>query len=387
MRILLAGDYPDDRRGGTSLVQHFLGLALRGLGHDVDLVYREDIPGSQHGGLRRMTTPGRLSALIRRRMAERGRYGAIVIHEPRASAYVRARARDRALPPCVAFSHVPERWLWDLEKRMAAAGTGRLSWKSRLLWPLTELTHADFALRHADRVWTLSTEHVEYLVNGLGVPRKRIARMDNGAPEAYFGVKPEPNPRSVLFVGSWIERKGRSALAKAFGRVAARVPGASLTVMGGGAPEADVLAAFDQACRGRVTVTPPHGDEEMMRALAVHGIFILPSLAEGMPLSLLEAMAAGLAPVTTATCGMKAVIRDGENGLLLPVNDALAAEEALMRLIGDEALRARLGAAARRTAEGLTWAKVAARAAEDLERLAAAHGNAADHGSGTAVPS
>ena len=79
-----------------------------------------------------------------------------------------------SLPPCAVFSHVPERWLWDVEKGLAAEGVMHISWKSRLLWPLTELTHADFPLRHADRVWAPSAEHVDYIANPMGVPREPI---------------------------------------------------------------------------------------------------------------------------------------------------------------------------------------------------------------------
>ena len=66
-------------------------------------------------------------------------------------------------------------------------------------------------------------------------------------------------------------------------------------------------------------------------------------------MSLLEAMAAGCAVVATSVGGIPDVVRDGENGLLVPAGDTRALQEAIARLIADPALAKRLGAAARAT--------------------------------------
>ncbi len=84
-------------------------------------------------------------------------------------------------------------------------------------------------------------------------------------------------------------------------------------------------------------------------------VFALPSLQEGLPLSLLEAMASGLPVVASAVGGIPAVVRDGANGCLAPAGDAAALGAALVRLAGDPARRARLGEAARRAAQAWSW--------------------------------
>ena len=78
-------------------------------------------------------------------------------------------------------------------------------------------------------------------------------------------------------------------------------------------------------------------------------VVVLPSRAEGLPLSLLEAMAAGKPSVATAAGGIPELIRHRENGLLVPPEDPQALNAALTELIEDPALRLRLGAAARQT--------------------------------------
>jgi len=80
-------------------------------------------------------------------------------------------------------------------------------------------------------------------------------------------------------------------------------------------------------------------------------IACLPSYREGLPKSLLEAMAAGLPIVTTDVPGCREAVRDGENGLLVPARAVPELAEALRRLIRDPQLRARMGAAGRARAE------------------------------------
>jgi glycosyltransferase involved in cell wall biosynthesis len=97
------------------------------------------------------------------------------------------------------------------------------------------------------------------------------------------------------------------------------------------------------------------------------GIFVLPSEAENFPIVLLEAMAAGLAIITTAGTGCAEVV--GDAGLLVPVRDSRAIGRALKQLVEDHDLRQRLGVAARRRIEeNFTWRAVAARYVEEYER-------------------
>ena len=89
-----------------------------------------------------------------------------------------------------------------------------------------------------------------------------------------------------------------------------------------------------------------NGSDEMTELYERSGIFVLPSESENFPVVLLEAMAAGLAIVTTGGTGCAEVV--GDAALLVPPKDVGALREALQRLICNPGLRASLGAAARR---------------------------------------
>jgi glycosyltransferase involved in cell wall biosynthesis len=90
--------------------------------------------------------------------------------------------------------------------------------------------------------------------------------------------------------------------------------------------------------------------DDMPALFATVDIVVLPSYREGLPKSLIEAAACGLPLVATDVPGCREVITDGEDGLLVPVRDAVALAAAIARLIDDRKLAARLGAAARKKA-------------------------------------
>ncbi|MGF1632905.1 MAG: glycosyltransferase family 4 protein [Phycisphaerae bacterium] len=124
----------------------------------------------------------------------------------------------------------------------------------------------------------------------------------------------------------------------------------TLHIFGDGPARRDVLEAASGLHRGQFT---HHGYADRDAALAQLDVLVLPSLAEGCPMVLLEAMAAGVPVVGTDAPGIRDVIEDGVTGLLTPPG-RLA--EALRQLGEDALLRRRLAAAARRrVADRFTW--------------------------------
>jgi glycosyltransferase involved in cell wall biosynthesis len=159
-------------------------------------------------------------------------------------------------------------------------------------------------------------------------------------------------------------------LVPAFSELAARHPQLRLVALNPGVPEKVLLGCFPEAVRPRVVYRKAQPEKGIIEAMADTDIYLLPSLFEGTPLTLIEAMFAGMPIVTTATCGMKDVIADGKTGLLVPIRDPQAIVNAVERLLGDMHLRARLGQAARIEAlERYSWQKVADPLRQVYERL------------------
>src|SRR6185369_7277355 len=103
-----------------------------------------------------------------------------------------------------------------------------------------------------------------------------------------------------------------------------------------------VKREFPADVRERVSLIQTNGDAENALLLEQADIFILPSIFEGTPLSLMEAMASALPVVTTDTCGMRDVIQNGKNGLLVPMRSPESIAESVRRLVNDAGLRIKL---------------------------------------------
>jgi glycosyltransferase involved in cell wall biosynthesis len=183
-------------------------------------------------------------------------------------------------------------------------------------------------------------------------PRARVAVVPNAVP-----LPPRPDPAReesgrVLFLGRLEAAKGVFELLEAGARLAPRHPQLRLVFGGEGDAQALRRRAAELGIADRVEcpgwVGPRARDAELARA----SVFCLPSHAEGLPMSMLEAMAAGKAVVASSVGGIPETVRDGDNGLLVPARDEEALAAALARVLGDAALRARLAQRARATIEG-----------------------------------
>jgi glycosyltransferase involved in cell wall biosynthesis len=180
-------------------------------------------------------------------------------------------------------------------------------------------------------------------------PRAKVAVVPNAVPLPAHAVTGSEEPGRVLFLGRLEAAKGVFELLAAGALLAPGYPRLKL-VFGG---EGDAAALQRRAeelgigehveCLG--WVGPQQRDAELARA----AVFCLPSHAEGLPMSMLEAMAAARAVLVTRVGGIPETVRDGDNGVLVPARDEDALAAALARLLDDGALRLRLGQRARAT--------------------------------------
>jgi GalNAc-alpha-(1->4)-GalNAc-alpha-(1->3)-diNAcBac-PP-undecaprenol alpha-1,4-N-acetyl-D-galactosaminyltransferase len=147
----------------------------------------------------------------------------------------------------------------------------------------------------------------------------------------------------MLAVGRLDRQKGHDLLLQAFAATDAARSGWRLVILGEG-PERPNLERLASELGIQDAVSMPGVVREPAEWLYEAQLFVLPSRYEGFPNALLEAMACGCA-VIAADCpsGPAEIVRDGENGLLIPVEDVHALGTAMLRLMGDEGLRRRLG--------------------------------------------
>ena len=200
--------------------------------------------------------------------------------------------------------------------------------------------------RDVDLVVTLTEGDRRRYGDRLGT-RTRIVALPNVTRQP-----PEPAdidaPR-VLAAGRLTRQKGYDMLIEAFGPVAERHPGWTLDIRGNGALAATLR---EQAAReGGGAISVRKAARDLAAEMRAASIFVLSSRWEGMPKTLLEAMAAGMAVVAfDCPTGPGELITDRENGLLVPADDVGALGAAIEELIADPDLRRRCAAGARATA-------------------------------------
>jgi glycosyltransferase involved in cell wall biosynthesis len=139
-----------------------------------------------------------------------------------------------------------------------------------------------------------------------------------------------------------------------------RLPGVRLVVAGAGPCEAELRALVAELCLEQTVLLLGRRDD-VGSLLAVADAFCLPSRHEGVPLSVLEAMAAGVPCVATAVGGVPEIVEHRRTGLVVAPGSPAALADALGELLSDPAAAARIGAAARAKVEREWSASVVAR--------------------------
>lgn len=198
------------------------------------------------------------------------------------------------------------------------------------------------------------SEHIRQKALERGYPQEKLAvhRIGIDLPQAEPGDKRE---RMVLFVGRMVEKKGCIHLIRAMEQVEAKMPDAKLVLLGDGPlrPELEQEAKTRLRNATFLGMQPqPEVREWMRRAqiLAAPSIVARSGDAEGLPTVLCEAQAIGLPVVSFIGPGVNEAVVADETALLVQPTDETALGDAILRLLGDEGMRASFGAAGQRRA-------------------------------------
>lgn len=360
MRILVAHLVSSARSGGMSRLMGEAHDVLAAAGHDVEYLTADDVPAWARGRAGRLAFP----VLVRRAVAAAARQGRpfdiVNVHEPHGAVVASLRA-GLGGPAVVAMTHGVERRGWEVA---LGHGPSRPSAKTRVVYPLSSLWLSRMSLRHADHVICLNRQDRDFLAARFGIDPAAVTPVTPGADPVFgqtAGSRTYDRVHRLLFAGTWLPRKGVVELAQAFSALGGRYPHLTLEILGGGVPPDQILRLFSPDAAARVRILGGGDDAMMARAMASADLFVLPSLFEGTPLTLIEAMWSGLPIVTTRTAGMQDVVTHERTGLLVPPADAAALADAIARLADDLPLRRAIGTEAHRVAAArYTWAGTAA---------------------------
>jgi glycosyltransferase involved in cell wall biosynthesis len=369
LNILMGSGVLKRREGGVAGVIYNLGRELEQLGHHLTYIFQDDL--IEPGGVSPRFNELVFSLRLGRYIAEnRQKFSIVNLHAPTGFPYGLRRKWQRAagLPPYVMTLHgLEERRVYAMSREEKKGRAWNFSLKNRLWHRFYHQPRFRWSIRTADGAHTCAREVWSTLQLKHGLNADRVAYIPHGV-EARFFVPREyrfGERLRLLYAGTWLDQRGIFYIRDALRNLAPRVPGLTMTFAGCGVPPEEIQDFFGPELSGRIVVRPVVAAENMPELYAEHDILLFPSLVEGLPLVLLEAMAAGMPVITTDTCGMADVVEHDFNGLLVCPADARAIEDAVMRLADSTELRAKLGENARATMKRYTWE----RAARQLEGL------------------
>lgn len=287
-----------------------------------------------------------LPAFVARRASGHGR---TVLNYP--VAHHRVRRRER---------------LEEIERQPAFAST----WPDFGDWPDGHEQRLDDEIALADAVLVGSTYAADSFV-AEGIPRSRMKVIPYGVDLRTF-APPNAEERAsrardgfqAIFTGQMTQRKGLSYLFEGWRRFAR--PDAHLTIVGQTVGDPRALAPHESLFRH----VPHQSRPELARHYRASDVFVFPTLVEGMPLVVLEAMACGLPVIVTAN-GPADIVRDGIDGFVIPARDSDAIAEKLETLYRDPDLREQMGANAAQRAAEFGWAAYADKVKGCLSTLCA----------------
>ncbi len=229
------------------------------------------------------------------------------------------------------------------------------------------------AIQTLDAVVTVSRA-IGDAADAIARPRRPITVVPNGADAEVFMPRDAAEARKrlavpddgpvIAYVGKLVPRKGVDTLIEAMGILAARSAGAPRLVMAGigGLREPLEQRAAELGVADRIIWLGKVPHDEVGWVMSAGDVFVLPSLSEGLPTVVCEAMACGLPVVATAVDGTPEIVDDPVTGLLVQPHDAGGLAAALARVLDDPDLARAMGAEAlRRSEANYTWAANARR--------------------------
>jgi glycosyltransferase involved in cell wall biosynthesis len=371
LNILMASGVLKRREGGVAAIVYNLGREMERRGHQVSYIFLDDLiePGSVSPRFTELVFAHRLSKYISQ---NKQKFSIANLHAPVGFLYGMRRRWNRAAgyPLYVMTLHgLEERRVNVMSREVKKGRAWNFSLRNRLWHRLYHQPRFRWSIRTADGAHTYSRDVWSMLQLKYNLDADRIAYIPNGVEPRFFIPREyrDGDALRLLYAGTWLDQRGIFYIRDALRNLTARLPGLTMTFAGCGVPPEEIRRFFGADLASRIIVRPVVATEHMQELYSEHDIFLFPSLMEGLPSVLLEAMATGMPVLTTETCGMPDVVESDYNGLLVPPADAKAIENGILRLAASVELRKKLGEAARETMKRFTWER-AARQLEELYR-------------------
>lgn len=208
-------------------------------------------------------------------------------------------------------------------------------------------TFGSYVFKKATLVRCLTESDKREIIK-YGCPPEKIRIIPNAVDINRFKPRSIRRENLVVWVGRFVPEKDLDTLVKAIAIVAKRFKDVEVCMVGDGPLKNEIIRLVHvSGLTTHFNFTGSLGLAQVADILGTASIFVLPSLKEGMPNSLLEAMASGLAVVGSDISGIKALVTHDKNGLLVPPKNCHALSKAILELLENPDLRSKMGQNAR----------------------------------------
>jgi N-acetyl-alpha-D-glucosaminyl L-malate synthase BshA len=210
-----------------------------------------------------------------------------------------------------------------------------------------------WVLNRTDRIIAVSN-YMKTLLVDMEVPEEKIRVIYNGVdPQAPA----EDGEGRVIYIGALVHQKGVDILLNSFKKIKETHPDLKLVIVGDG-PERENLEGLAEKL-GLTIIEFTGYLEDLDQVFTSKSILVLPSRKEGFGIAVLEAMARGVPVVASKTGGVLEIVEDGRNGLFFSKEHPESLADAVIKLLDDSKLRARIVKGGLKTAQGFSWDKMA----------------------------
>jgi len=201
--------------------------------------------------------------------------------------------------------------------------------------------------KNANRIICLTRTDANEIIK-IGCPEKKIRIIPNAVDTEKFKPSKVRRDDLIVWTGRFVPEKGIEYLIKAAKIVCENIRYCRFLLIGHGPLKQKILKLISKYGIERfVDIIGPLARDKIAKILKSATIFAFPSLREGMPLSVLEAMACGLPVIGSNVPGIKDIIIDGENGILVPPRNPEKLADAILTILNDRTLRQKIGQNAR----------------------------------------
>ncbi|MGG3309618.1 MULTISPECIES: glycosyltransferase family 4 protein [Paenibacillus] len=375
MNILLSIHHRLNKNEGAPGVTYQLYQEYKELGHEVSIFSIDDIPSFIPNKLKSFLFPVFFYFHVKKTSRKKKIH---VIDASSGDSWILSLLRNnkRNLDTVlVARSHGLEHTVHQSRLDQQRVGDIKLSWKYPIYHGGLRLWEVSTSFKKADGCLFLNKHDLQYALKNIKANERYSRIISNGLPNYFLNlsgaIKPVPSHEKMQIaqVGSYIPRKGILYTAKAMNVILEQFPSIELSFIGTGCSVEKVLMDYKPEFHNRIHVISKYNHEDLPKLLIGKHILMFPSLAEGFPLVLIEAMACGLLPIATSTPGPLTILKDGYDSVIVPPADSKAIENSLHNIVTDPERLNQIRINAYKSAQRYKWSVIAKETIEFYEEI------------------